>query len=568
MRLRGSIARESRAVFQSSRLHALVAVLAATFAIATVPLGFIAGTGDFWNMPAGDAAAGQIGWFYYARDSWRFPLLDIGNYHLPEGSNALLSDSLPLFALAAKVFYTLAFPEGSTPPIYMGFWCALCFFLQVAAASRLLFALDVRQPLQHIAGLVFFSYVPLFFLRFGHFGLLGHFLILLSLDAYVRSSRAPLTGRHWLAICSTPVIALLIQPYIAAMCLILVLAAALESWRQRRLSGRGVFVRVGGIAALALALMVVCGGYFAAAGHDFGDYGMYSLNLLSPLIPLPGTLGSRLLHTNVPNIPGLYQWEGGCYLGAGVLTLCVFAIPMAASWRNGLRRHAVLAVLLAATLVFAVSNRIGFGAHEILTIPLPARAIDILSQFRGSGRFVWISVYVLTACLIVAIVRCYPRRASLILVAAALIQIADVVPMQNEVRAASSRAAPTSIHREAWENLIGRHSRVFEFPSFECGGLFNSDVPGGRWRALEIDWLVAKANKPNNSAYLTRYTKDCDRERGQVVADRQAPGTLYLYRSTEDVGTLLAQFGVVSPRCGYLDDVVVCSADMDLSALR
>lgn len=36
-------------------------------------------------------------------------------------------------------------------------------------------------------------------------------------------------------------------------------------------------------------------------------------------------------------------------------------------------------------------------------------------------------------------------------------------------------------------------------PSFECGGPFGADTPGGALHALEIEWLAAQQNKPVNS---------------------------------------------------------------------
>jgi hypothetical protein len=75
-------------------------------------------------------------------------------------------------------------------------------------------------------------------------------------------------------------------------------------------------------------------------------------------------------------------------------------------------------------------------------------------------------------------------------------------------------------------------------------------------------------NVPTNSAYLARFTKDCDRERDLAVANFTERGLLRLYRSSEDIGAFLHARGADFGRCGYLDDVVVCSADRDLSDLR
>lgn len=77
------------------------------FAALTLDPAYVVGKGPYWDAPVGDVAKGEIGWFYYARDSWRFPVFDIATYHYPEGGNVMLSDSLPLLALPAKAIYTM-----------------------------------------------------------------------------------------------------------------------------------------------------------------------------------------------------------------------------------------------------------------------------------------------------------------------------------------------------------------------------------------------------------------------------------------------------------------------------
>ncbi len=547
---------------------AAIAVIAVVFAAATLSIGFITGTGDFWRLLGGDVADGQIGWFYYARDVWHFPVFYVGNYHQPEGSYVTLSDSLPLLAFAFKGLYKIFYAPGSEPPIYAGIWCAFCFFLQVVAASRLLFSLGIRRPPQHLVALVLFCYVPILFFRFGQFGLLGHFFILLSLDGYVRATRTPPLPLNWWLVCSVPVVALLLHPYIAAMSAIFFLASVVECIRNQTINAKGLLLRLVGTGGSAICLMLLGGGYLTAAATNFADYGMYSLNLASPFVPFPNTSLGRILGTNTPSISGIYQWEGGCYLGAGMFGLCLASVPFARDFGARVRKHRVLVALLLLTMVYAISNRIGFGSHELIDIPLPAKLVGVLSTFRGSGRFVWVGVYTLTVFLVTMVVRGYSPRASIaVLVGAATLQIVDVAPMQWDIRAATQQAPQPTINVAVWSGLLAKHSKVFEFPSFECGGIYNADIAGGRWRALEIDWLVAKAGLPNNSAYLTRYTKDCDRERSLAVADHER-GTLYLYRSTEDIGAFLSRMGAVSAACGYLDDVVVCSPDMNLSSLQ
>jgi hypothetical protein len=538
------------------------------FAALSLDPGYVSGRGPYWSAQFGDVAKGEIGWFYYARDAWRFPLFDIDTYHYPEGGSIVLSDSLPLFALPAKIFYKIAYTPDRLPPIYSGFWVALCLVLQAVAASRLLRALGIRDFLSHLAGIAIFCYLPIVMLRFGQASLMAQCLILFALEGYVRAKREGLTRGGWIAQCALPPLTLLVHPYLAAMCGILVAATIFDQWRERHIAFAGVVVRFASIGVAAFAVMAI-GGFFSAAMGDFGDYGLYSLNLLSPWIPFPQTLSGRLLGTTLPVIPGTNQWEGGAYLGAGVLLMCVLALPALKNWRANLRRHAVLLVLLIATLIFAVSHWIGFGTYEIAHLDIPDAWLHALSQFRGSGRFVWIAVYALVAALIVAIASGYDtRRARVLLIVAALLEIVDVWPMQSGVRIASASVAPSTIDREQWAKLIDAHQRIFVFPSFECGGIFGRDVPGTKFREVEIDWIAAERNKPINSAYLARFTKDCAREREEAVSNFGEHGVLRLYRSTDEIGAFLQLHGADLSRCGYLDDVVVCSADNDFSHLR
>lgn len=548
-------------------LHGLCLALALVFVALTLSPGYISGTGPYWQQPAGDVAQGQIGWFYYARDDWRASPLRIDNYHAPEGGHLLLSDSLPLLAIPAKLIYRLAWPADSAPPVYIGWWVAACLLLQALAASYLLRVLEVRTLVPHLAGVVLLSFMPLLFLRFGHATLMAQALILFALAGYARNKRGTLTRRAWWALCAVPVLALWVTPYLAAMSGLIVLATIADGWREGRLSGRGAALRLGGMLAAGVAVIGISG-LIGQNARSLGGYGWYSLNLLSPFVPFPDTLLGRWLGTTHPSPPHLHQWEGGTYLGAGLLLVCAAALPALRQWRHGLRRHAVLLAVVAGAVLFAISYRIGLGSRELIALPLPPVLIDLLSVFRGSGRFAWIAVYALAAAAIVAVSRRYrPRTAAVLLVVAALIQVADVAPLQARVRAVSGNPAPALIDPAAWTELIATHERLFQFPSFECDGLFGLNIPGDRLRELQIDWIAARLNRPTNSAYLARPTKDCARERETALSGRREPGTLYLFRADEAIGRLLAEHGEDSAGCGYLDDVVVCSADRDLSHL-
>jgi len=290
----------------------LVMVAASAFVLSTLSPGFITGKGAFWERPGGDVGTGLVGWINYAHDDWRWPIFAIRNYHYPEGSNVYLADALPLFALPAKLIYKTT----GWLPIYIGLWVAVCLFLQAVCASRLLLALGVRSLLPHLAGVLLFCYVPALFLRFGHMTLMAHFFILAELELYVRSRRELLSPHQWFRVCALPVIAILVQPYLAVMALALALVIIGDRWRAQVLSLRQVLARVGAIAGAAGAT-VVCGGFIFPKTHPHHDWGMYSSNLLSPFVPFADTWLGMHLHTSAPSIPDIWQWEGAAYFGAG-----------------------------------------------------------------------------------------------------------------------------------------------------------------------------------------------------------------------------------------------------------
>ncbi len=560
-----SLGRMRHALRRAADRPWLAVLLGVAFALLGLTPGYIAGSGPYWQQPSGDTATAQIGWQYYARDEWRWPLFAVGNYHDPEGSTVSLSDSLPLFALPAKAIYR----ASGWMPTYVGLWVALCLASQAVCALRLLVALGVDGVAGRVGGVLLFCYAPILLIRYGHATLMCQFLILIALERYVTAKRdGGLSARGWVALGVLPALAVLTHPYMAVMCAALVFATVVDQWRERRLSLAAAAARLGGSAALTLFVAVV-GGIYRGGGRPFTDYGVYSLNLAAPFVPLAGTRLGFWLGTHQPNLPGTHQWEGTAYLGAGVLLLGLFALPALRNARANLRRHGVLLAVVAALLVFAASNRVGVGAHELVRVPLPSGAMRALSVFRGSGRFVWIAVYALLGAVLAAIAARYgTRRGAPLIAAAAALQVADVQPMQAAMRDLTAHAAPATLDVARWTELIAAHDRVFEFPSFECGGLFGNGIPGTRLRELEIDWIAARQGVPTNSAYLARAIKDCARERADAAANAGRPGVLYLYRSSGDVGGYLAAHGVDVSRCGDLDDVVVCSADRDLSGLR
>ena len=82
---------------------ASIALAALAFSLASLDLGYTSGMGSYWRAPAGDVAQGQIAWFYYARDAWRWPIyLSVLTFPPPEVPRASFSAaSMPFSRIAS-----------------------------------------------------------------------------------------------------------------------------------------------------------------------------------------------------------------------------------------------------------------------------------------------------------------------------------------------------------------------------------------------------------------------------------------------------------------------------------
>lgn len=77
----------------------LILTLSATTAVIILwvfPVSFILGTHPFWKNPEGDLVQHMTGASYYAAGPWRLPLFFVPDLGIPEGTNIIFTDSIPL----------------------------------------------------------------------------------------------------------------------------------------------------------------------------------------------------------------------------------------------------------------------------------------------------------------------------------------------------------------------------------------------------------------------------------------------------------------------------------------
>src|SRR3990172_4363101 len=207
--------------------------------------------GNFWLSNRGDAGEHLIGFLYFVRDEWQFPLFHTQNLGYPHGTNIIFTDSIPLLALIFKILAPII-PDGFHP---FGLWIFLCYLLLAHAFSSLLYHFGHRSLIAAVASGLFAVMTPFFMERLlrPHAALCGQFLVVYALLLYFKVAdgskyRSPF-GLFTLLL----IVALLTHAYFFAMvgaiygCAIL--NAVFQPNRSWRDLGTGILGTVAAVAA-------------------------------------------------------------------------------------------------------------------------------------------------------------------------------------------------------------------------------------------------------------------------------------------------------------------------------
>ncbi|MFJ4195484.1 DUF6311 domain-containing protein [Pseudomonas sp. NPDC089534] len=405
-------------------------------------------------LEQGDMATHYLGWAFFRHAPWAFPLGLNPFYGLELGSSIIFSDSNPLLALVFKPFNAWL-PDTFQ---YFGYWLLACFVLQAWFGWKLI-GLMTDHPLIRLLGTGLLLLSPPMLLRMGgHLSLAGHFLILAALYLAL----LPDLRRRRLAWGALLAVTALVHAYLLAMVALIWVADLLGKVFAQRLSRRQSLIE--GVSLLALvSLCCWQAGYFAIAdGVVAGGFGLYRMNLLSPVDPA----GWSQVLPNLPKAGGDY--EGFNYMGLGVLLLVPLALVAWLRDRqplNGtLAARPWLLMALAGLWLFALSNQIGIGAWTF-GYPLPKAILGLANVFRASGRMFWPVFYALILAVIFLVVRGYRPRVAMGLLALAL--LAQVVDSRSGwtglrdgkgVAPASAWASP--MRDPFWADAAARYANV------------------------------------------------------------------------------------------------------------
>jgi hypothetical protein len=522
----------------------LAAIVGLAIALIAFDWSFLDGTGPLWAWPTGDRAAYLTPILYFVRYPWRLPLFALPEMGYPEGGSVIFNDAIPIGALVSKILYAISGHVVN----HVGWWVLISYPLQAVMGVRLVRALlgeqrEQREQRERTPWLAFcIGLWPLlsipFLWRFGHTALTNQFLILWALALYFEqmSAKRVFVIEQTLLL----IVGLLINPYLWVMTILLLAASWLALLKEGVLQWRDVLKGVG-VAVVVLSAAWVSG-HFAAPVRQLTAFtdGRSSWNAASLIVPRPAGVWAHVTDHVTRYLP-TGQYEGESYLGFGPLVLlvaCLLTRPRAIA--RAAARHWPLLAILGACVVFAASHRVYVSSYLLVAYPLPPGLETLAGMLRMQGRFIWPVVYLLMLAPAVLLLRAPSRtpglRAGSGSVAAAVLiatatQVVEAVPIIGWSRVWSAQATRPLFDTETMTRWMGAHQRVWQYPSFWCGGVnpvHERDDPS-MTRQVQMQVLAARVGIPNNSVYMSRALKDCAKEGEWAEHPTLEPGVLYIF---------------------------------------
>jgi len=294
--------------------------------------------------------------------------------------------------------------------------------------------------------------------------------------------------------------------------------------------------------------------------------------MLNVIILLTVVLAGSAAAQQTPSIEGVVrdatggQFEGEAYIGLGaVLMLVSAAVISPRGLLTHARRHPALVAALGLLAVAAASNKVYAGSRLLLAYNLPAVMESVAGAFRGTGRFIWPVAYAL-AILPTAFVfrQLRPALAVSLMVVAIALQLKEIVPTVQEVRLSTSQPIlPDLIESQRLSTWMAIHDRLWQFPSWFCGGLEGSartrlGAEANR-QELQVQLLAARFNLPTNSVYSSRSFKDCAREAQWAAQPTFEDGVLYLLGPEAVDAWPALRAAAASNSCVNLTWAIACS---------
>jgi len=513
-----------------------------------------------------DPVSSWFAWEAYRRDPAPAATLATTTTSWPLSMQIAMYDILPIISWPLKlldpwmpahyqwfgVFYALNAP-------LQGLF-ALLFFREIARGA----APDWRRDAAAVIGACLVAAAPVLFVRLqlGHGTIAQHWLIVAGLWLYARARRTSVAAT-FLSFGALLGLGGALNPYMLVMAAGIYCATLIRLALERRLGALSVLAALGPFAAAAGSLIFF--GFFDPFGPGVqpGErYGYYSANLNSLVNPMRDLLGSTVL----PELPVMFkgQYEGYGYLGLGALLIVGFGLGFARR-KDKLYDSFGLPLLIVAggAQILALSTIPTFGAAGF-EIPTPAAVLRVLEIFRSSGRFIFVTHYILLMLGVAMLLRLLPARAALAALAlGGAVQAADLGAAYAGMKSHFAALRSPRFADPLYADLGAAHEKLIVMPAWQC----HDPIDDGGYDPVfwePISLLATDNALATNSFYAGRLNLDQKRHHCEIFPKEfpqrpPEPKTAYLFTplSFTASGARVAE----SRFCDFAEGFILCRAD-------
>ena len=455
---------------------------------------------DWLYGSSGDLINAQLGWKFFADDTWSFPLGKNSKYGLEISNSIVFTDSIPLFAILFKLLKKFVFIDIQ----YFSFWIFLNFFLQLFLGYKIILKATNSILFSFLCSFLFLLCPFMFFRLSHHLSLGAHWLILASLYIFYFTDESK-KKLYWYLIIF---LSILIHLYFTLMIFIIYSAYSLEKGVENKNLISEIFELI--IKILASLFLMYLIGYFESSPVNkvSTGYGQKKLDLLGFFDPQPD--GFNTWSFFFPNLHDT-NLEGFNYLGVGNIILILFfllVLFMRKIFKNlsnyNYNYFRIGNLYLPILLLWSVSTNISLMGKEILSFNLPKYLYGALSIFSATGRFVWPVIYFLIIFSMIFIFKNFSKKNSIFLILLCLtFQIADIA---KGIDKNSFRKKPTidKNYDQIWKFIEKNYSKIrttYHFNNY--GPIFTkfSKILGSL-KNLETDIILNAAMDREKSAQL------------------------------------------------------------------
>lgn len=413
---------------------------------------------DFWLQKGGDLTQHYIGWEFFRKSMWQFPIGLMNTMSYPNNVSIIFTDSIPI----AAILFKLMSPLLPNTFQYFGLWELLCFVLQGVFSYKILHLLT-KNKIGSILGALFFITTPIFIARvYFHTALSSQWLILAALYIFYQTSFNNELGSKSLLL-RWGILGFLcgfIHLYYIPMCgIIMVSTLSIKVYREKKLLHSLI---IGSCYILICFISIfVLGGFSHDHQLDAGGLGQFSFNLNGFF----NSMGWSKFFSPLTSY-GEGSGDGFAYLGIGIILLigivllCKIKKRLSGDIKNNMLSLNVIPYLfmIIVFLLISCSHILAINGHIFFKLPYPEKMISLWGMFRASGRFIWPVIYILMIYLISYTINSIKNQKILtvVLMTMFILQIYDIsdVLKNKHEEFTSSYEEYGLISNEEWNDLL------------------------------------------------------------------------------------------------------------------